>query len=558
MAVIWVSGGLWCLFVALAAVAACALAADGIPQAPKARGGAGRARWQRDLLEELTASARARQVKLGKYLFSPGVPHGHHPPSPETGVQPGHHVQWARHRVGKRKPAATATTAPASSPPPPPPLPSPPLTPPPPSTPPPPALPPYPPPMAAALLPPPPAPPVPAVGSAPTPTGSRGPAFSVLSFGAIGDGATDASAAFSAAFSHACSSAGGGTVYVPPGLIFEMKPIIAAGPCMGPITFWVDGAIVAPPTMSSWPYPLTQYWLLFQSIDNLSIKGGGVIDGRGSVFWDGSDPSKGRKLLIYIYGCHNVEVTGVTIQNSPLFHLVIDHCSGVLVDGITVLAPADSPNTDGIHLQRSQNVVIQNCNIGVGDDCVSIQNGTTGVLVQDSHCGPGHGIRGGDYSCVSNITVKAITFVGTSNGARIKSWQGGQGSVHDITFSQLTMVAVALPVVIDQFYCDKMCDLSCKNATDAVQVSNIVFQDITGTTSTGTAVSILCSDTNPCVNVSIIAVDITLDTTSHYTSVTSKCWQAYGDSSSSNSPPGCIMPAALLDPSVYTPLEPQC
>eukprot|EP00850_Spirogloea_muscicola_P015311 SM000116S24232 [mRNA] locus=s116:253704:256426:+ [translate_table: standard] len=303
------------------------------------------------------------------------------------------------------------------------------------------------------------------------------------------------------------SSIGGGTVYVPPGLIFEVKPIIAAGPCMGPITFWVDGAIVAPSTMSGWPYPLTQYWLLIQSIENLSIKGGGVIDGRGSVFWDGSDPSKGRKLLIYIYGCRNVEVTGVTIQNSPLFHLVIDHCSGVLVDGITVLAPAD---------------------------------------------------RGGDYSCVSNITVKAITFVGTSNGARIKSWQGGQGSVHDITFSQLTMVAVALPVVIDQFYCDKMCDLSCKNATDAVQVSNIVFRDIVGTTSTGTAVSILCSDTNPCVNVSIIDVDITLDTTSHYTSVTSKCWQAYGDSSSSNSPPGCIMPAALLNPAVYTPLEPQC
>eukprot|EP00850_Spirogloea_muscicola_P025764 SM004193S15587 [mRNA] locus=s4193:765:1240:+ [translate_table: standard] len=91
MAVIWVRGGLRCLFVALATVAACALAADGVPQAPEALGGAGRARWKRDLLEGLNASAHTRQVKLGKYLFSPGVPHGHHPPSPESGVQPGHH-----------------------------------------------------------------------------------------------------------------------------------------------------------------------------------------------------------------------------------------------------------------------------------------------------------------------------------------------------------------------------------------------------------------------------------------------------------------------------------
>ncbi|KAG9150571.1 hypothetical protein Leryth_008042 [Lithospermum erythrorhizon] len=43
----------------------------------------------------------------------------------------------------------------------------------------------------------------------------------------------------------------------------------------------------------------------------------------------------------------------------------------------------------------------------------------------------------------------------TMNGVRIKTWQGGAGSVQGVSFSNIQMSEVQLPIVIDQFYCDK-------------------------------------------------------------------------------------------------------
>lgn len=66
------------------------------------------------------------------------------------------------------------------------------------------------------------------------------------------------------------------------------------------------------------------------------------------------------------YGSFNVTVTGITIQNSPLCHLKFDNCLGVSVYNISVSSPGDSPNTDGIHLQNSRDVLIRTANIACG------------------------------------------------------------------------------------------------------------------------------------------------------------------------------------------------
>lgn len=60
-------------------------------------------------------------------------------------------------------------------------------------------------------------------------------------------------------------------------------------------------------------------------------------------------------------------VTGITIQNSQQAHLKFDDCTLVQVFDIHVSSPGDSPNTDGIHLQNSQNVLIHNSNLACGN-----------------------------------------------------------------------------------------------------------------------------------------------------------------------------------------------
>lgn len=67
------------------------------------------------------------------------------------------------------------------------------------------------------------------------------------------------------------------------------------------------------------------------------------------------------------YGSFNVTVTGITIQNSPQCHLKFDNCAGVLVHDMSVSSPGNSPNTDGIHLQNSKQVLIHTTNLACGN-----------------------------------------------------------------------------------------------------------------------------------------------------------------------------------------------
>ncbi|CAH2051020.1 unnamed protein product [Thlaspi arvense] len=88
---------------------------------------------------------------------------------------------------------------------------------------------------------------------------------------------------------------------------------------------------------------------------------------------------------------NNVVISGLTSLNSQMFHLVINGCRNVKLQGVKISAVGDSPNTDGIHVQMSSDVSIFNSRISTGDDCVSIGAGTSNLQIQNVSCGPRHG-----------------------------------------------------------------------------------------------------------------------------------------------------------------------
>ncbi|XP_071731129.1 polygalacturonase At1g48100-like [Rutidosis leptorrhynchoides] len=361
--------------------------------------------------------------------------------------------------------------------------------------------------------------------------------FNVLHFGAKGDGTSDDTKAFEAAWLSACELEAS-TMVVPKGSVFLVKPISFSGPnCESNIVFQLDGKIIAPKNSGNWESGLLQ-WLQFTNLNGITIRGTGIIDGQGAGWWTKSGT---KPTALRFYGSSDVTVTGITIQNSQQTHLKFDNCQSVQVFGITVSSPGDSPNTDGIHLQNSQDVTIHTTKLACGDDCVSIQTGCSGVNIQNVDCGPGHGIsigslgEDGTTACVSNITVGNTKIHDTMTGVRIKTWQGGSGSVQGVRFSNIQVTNVDTPIIIDQFYCGGS---KCKIKPSAVAVSGVSYQNIRGTYRIS-PVQFACSDSSPCTGLTLDTIQ--LQPVQTYGELDAPyCSNAYGSMKTSTLPRDCV------------------
>ncbi|XP_037427855.1 polygalacturonase At1g48100-like isoform X2 [Triticum dicoccoides] len=404
-----------------------------------------------------------------------------------------------------------------------------------------------------------PSPPPPQAPPSPPPEApSQGTVFSVVAFGARGDGVTDDTQAFEAAWAAACKVEAS-TVLVPPELEFLVGPISFSGPNCKPNTiFQLDGTISAKIGARAWGSGLLQ-WLEFTKLNGISIQGSGVINGQGKEWWTYSDSDDDddddmdsytdqelekmpqiKPTALRFYGSSNVRVTGISIINSPQCHLKSDSCQGVMVHNLTISSPENSPNTDGIHLQNSKDVNIHHTDLACGDDCISIQTGCSDVNIHNVNCGPGHGISIGDLgryntkACVSNITVRDVNMFKTMTGVRIKTWQGGSGLVQGIRFSNIHMSEVQTPIMIDQFYCDKT---SCTNQSSAVAVSGVQYENIRGTFTIKPA-QFACSDSSPCSEITLTGIQLRpLIVPQYHTCSSPFCWQAFGELYTPTIPP---------------------
>lgn len=334
-------------------------------------------------------------------------------------------------------------------------------------------------------------------------------------FGAKGNGQDD-SEAFELAWKEACSSRKA-TLLVPKGRTYHLKPITFSGPCRDPLTLKINGMIKASPRMSDYDND-RRHWLKFEGVDNFVVEGNGIINGNGRKWWQNSCkvnkelPCRGAPTAVTFYQCINLVVANLMFKNAQQMHLTFQKCTNIKALNLRVVAPGNSPNTDGIHITETQNAIIRNCVIGTGDDCISIVSGSRNVQAMDITCGPGHGISIGSLGAenseaeVSNIRVNRALMSGTSNGVRIKTWQGGSGYAKNIMFQNIVMNNVSNPIIIDQNYCDKK--ESCPEQNSAVKVSNVVYKNIRGTSASDDAIKFDCSKSFPCQEVSLLGVHI--------------------------------------------------
>ncbi len=247
-------------------------------------------------------------------------------------------------------------------------------------------------------------------------------------------------------------------------------------------------------------YPVSADFLYGSKLTNTTINGSGVMDGQGQEWWtyfNGGGTDNRPPAMIELTGCTSVTVSGITVQNSPKFHIqFLGNGTNILASALSITAPWPSPNTDGIDL-RGVNVNIQNCYISDGDDVVQIggSNACNGVTVSGCTFGTGHGLSIGSITSggVSNVLVDNCVFNGTQYGLRLKSNNTEGGITSNITYSNVTMSNIMVnPILMYSYYPTVPSNPATDTGSAANSTTpfweNIKFQNVTASqASTGTA-----------------------------------------------------------------------
>jgi polygalacturonase len=330
--------------------------------------------------------------------------------------------------------------------------------------------------------------------------------FNISIYGAVGDSATDNTKAIQEAI-NATANAGGGRVIIPAG-VYLCGPLQFASN----IDLHIDsGAILRMLPLEKYPGGTNEGidFISGTKLHDIAITGKGMIDGQGSPWWPFAKTENAKRpRMIAFRDCSRILIDGVKLINSPKFHLAIGgKTSDLTVQNVIIRAPAStdpvnpSHNTDACDVS-GQKILIRNCDVSVGDDDFTCGGNTSDVLITNCTYGYGHGVSIGSPTKggVSNITVENCTFTNTDYGIRIKSDRDRGGIIQNITYRNLQMINVGMPILIYAAYNAKEKEYrNLQKLTAATAVTypsapvtdltpvyrNITFQNITATAEKG-------------------------------------------------------------------------
>ncbi|MDD3080070.1 MAG: glycoside hydrolase family 28 protein [Paludibacter sp.] len=311
--------------------------------------------------------------------------------------------------------------------------------------------------------------------------------YYVNDFGAVGDAVMDCTEAIQKTID-VCATNGGGKVSFHPGIYLSGSVFVKSN-----VNFEISKGtmIIGSQNLAdykkidtriagiemTWPAGLVN--IIGQK--NAAISGDGVINGRGKIFWDKYwmmrqeyDPKGLRWIVDYdcerpqgiiISNCKNVTVKDIVLYQPGFWSLHILYSDHITVDGVIISNNIEGrgPSTDGIDIDSSTKILVQNSNINCNDDNFCLKAGrdadglrvnkpTEYVVIRDCVAGHGDGL----FTCgsetsggIRNVVAYNLKGVGTKYGLRFKSTVQRGGVIENIYLSDITMEGVRNPFVVN-------------------------------------------------------------------------------------------------------------
>jgi len=149
-----------------------------------------------------------------------------------------------------------------------------------------------------------------------------------------------------------------------------------------------------------------------------------------------------------------VHVAGLNLHNQAVWCLFVLYSEDVLAENLKITAEHNIPSSDGIDIDSSKRVRINNVYIDVNDDCISIKSGKDAdglrvnrqaedIVVENSHFAYGHGgvAMGSETSGgIRNVEVRnCVSDSGNWAPIRFKTQPSRGGVVENITYRDITL-----------------------------------------------------------------------------------------------------------------------
>jgi polygalacturonase len=299
--------------------------------------------------------------------------------------------------------------------------------------------------------------------------------FNIMDYGAKNNGVEITTQHIQAALD-ACTAAGGGVVIVPFGKYLTGSIYIGS---YTHLLFADSTRVLASMELEDYPEQLTrvagiemiwpQALININDAENVKISGHAIINGRGRVFWNKFDYMRPiyvendlrwavdydckRPRMLVANNASNLLIKDISLIESPFWTLHVLYSEKVTMDGVTVNNAFEvrAPSTDGINIDSSRDVLVQNCVVSAKDDNFCIKSGRDAdgmrvnrpaeyIVIRDNTTLAGAGlivfgseVAGG----INHIYVKNMKADGTSRGIRFKSARTRGGLIENILMEDI-------------------------------------------------------------------------------------------------------------------------